>query len=46
MNHSNKFDDVLVFLKTIDDEIKGIEQILEKHGASYTPGRFPKWKRN
>ncbi len=43
---ANKFDDVLVFLKSIDDEMKQIEQILEEHGAPYTPGRFPQWKQN
>jgi hypothetical protein len=43
---ANKFDDVLVFLKSIDDEIVQIELILEEHGASYTPGRFPEWRRN
>ena len=35
---ANKFDDVLVFLKSIDDEIKQIELILEEHSAPYTPG--------
>ena len=45
-NAAGKFDDVLVFLKSIDDEIKQIEQILEKYGAPYTPGRFPEWKNN
>jgi hypothetical protein len=43
---ASKFDDVLVFLKTIDDEIIQIELILEEHGAPYTPGRFPDWKKN
>jgi len=43
---ANKFGDVLVFLKSIDDEIIQIEQILEEHGAPYTPGRFPQWKQN
>jgi len=43
---ANKFGDVLVFLKSIDDEMKQIELILEKHGAPYTPGRFPQWKQN
>jgi len=43
---ANKFDDVLVFLKNIDEEIKQVEQILEEHGAPYTPGRFPEWKKN
>lgn len=43
---ANKFDDVLVFLKSIDDKIKQVELILEGHGATYTPGRFPEWRRN
>jgi hypothetical protein len=43
---ANKFDGVLVFLKTIDDEIKQVELILEEQGAPYTPGRFPKWRKN
>jgi photosystem II stability/assembly factor-like uncharacterized protein len=43
---ANKFDDVLVFLKSIDDEVKQIENVLEKHGAPYTPGRFPEWRKN
>ncbi len=43
---ANKFDEVLVFLKSLDDEIKQIEQILEEHGAPYTPGRFPEWRKN
>ena len=43
---ARKFDDVLVFLKSIDEEVKQIEQILEQHGAPYTPGRFPDWKKN
>jgi len=28
------------------DEIKQIELILEKHGAPYTPGRFPEWRKD
>jgi hypothetical protein len=28
------------------DEVKQIEQILEQHGAPYTPGRFPEWRKN
>ena len=43
---ASKFDDVLIFLKTIDDEIKQVEFILEEHGAPYTPGRFPEWRKN
>ena len=46
MNRLSKFDEVLVFLKSIDEEVKQIEQILEEHGAPYTPGRFPEWMKN
>ncbi len=42
---ANKFGDVLVFLKSIDHEIKQIERILEEYGAPYTPGRFPEWEK-
>jgi hypothetical protein len=42
---AGKFDEVLVFLKSIDDEIKQVELILEEHGAPYTPGRFPDWRK-
>ena len=40
MNRLSKFDEVLVFLKSIDDEIKQVELILEKHGAPYHPEDF------
>jgi len=43
---AGKFDKVLVFLKSIDDEIKQVELILEQRGAPYTPGRFPEWGKN
>jgi photosystem II stability/assembly factor-like uncharacterized protein len=41
-----KFDDVLAYLKSIDNEMKQIEQKLEEQGAPYTPGRFPEWRKN
>jgi hypothetical protein len=41
MNRSSNFDDVLVFLKSIDNEVKQIEYTLNEHVAPYTPGRFP-----
>ncbi len=41
---AGKFDDVLVLLKSIDNDIKKIEGTLEEHGAPYTPGRFPEWR--
>ncbi len=42
---SNKFDDLLVSLKSIDTNINGIESNLEKLGAPHTPGRFPIWNK-
>lgn len=41
---ASQFADVLASLQQIDDEIKQLEQTLEKYGAPYTPGRLPKWK--
>jgi hypothetical protein len=46
MNHLSKFEDVVASLKSIDDEIKQVEKILEEHCAPYTPGRFPEWRRD
>ncbi len=43
MNRSSNFDDVLIFLKSIDNEVKQIEDTLEEHGTPYAPGRFPEW---
>ena len=43
---AGKFDDILVTLKLVDDEIKLVEDELEKSGAPYTPGRFPEWRKN
>ena len=43
---AGKFDDVLEYLKSIDTEIKQVEQILEEQRAPYTPGRFPGWRKN
>jgi len=40
---ADKFDEILVSLKSIDNEIKQVESDLEKYGAPYTPGRFPEW---
>lgn len=31
-------------LKAIADEVKRVEDMLEKSGAPYTPGRLPEWK--
>ena len=42
---ASKFDEILVSLKIIDDEIESLELILEGSGAPYTPGRFPEWRK-
>lgn len=41
-----KCGELLLSLKSIDNEIESIESLLEKHGAPYTPGRFPNWRKN
>ncbi len=43
---ANQFGGLLAKLKSIDEEVKSLESILEKYGAPYTPGRFPEWKKN
>ncbi|MBT8392435.1 MAG: glycosyl hydrolase [Ignavibacteria bacterium] len=43
---AGKFGEILNSLKLIDDDIKQVEDELEKSGAPYTPGRFPEWRRN
>ncbi len=42
----SKFGKILTSLKSVDGDIKGIETVLNKYGAPYTPGRFPEWKKN
>jgi photosystem II stability/assembly factor-like uncharacterized protein len=42
---ANQFDELLVELKSVDSNIKIIEDTLEKLGAPYTPGRFPNWRK-
>ncbi len=42
---ASQFDELLLELKSSDDEIKLIEHKLEKYGSPYTPGRFPVWKK-
>jgi hypothetical protein len=36
---------LLASLKSIDDRVRNIENLLEKSGAPYTPGRFPTWRK-
>lgn len=41
---SKQFTPVYNELKAIAEEIKKLEDVLEKSGAPYTPGRMPEWK--
>ena len=43
---SDQFGGLLNTLKSIDQEVKGVESKLEKFSAPYTPGRFPEWKKD
>jgi photosystem II stability/assembly factor-like uncharacterized protein len=40
------FEAILNSLRSVSEEIKLIEGILEKFKAPYTPGRFPEWRKN
>jgi len=43
---AGKFDDISNSLKSIDLQVKQVEDTLEEYGAPYTPGRFPQWNKN
>ena len=43
---AKQFTPVYLELKAIDEEIKKLENLLEKSNAPYTPGRLPEWKGN
>jgi len=43
---AGKFDEVSASLKSIDTNVKQVEDTLEQYGAPYTPGRFPEWNKN
>ena len=40
------FEAILNSLRSVTDEIKQVESLLEKYKAPYTPGRLPDWKKN
>lgn len=40
-----KFGEVLTALQQISEDMKQVEDTLEKYGAPYTPGRLPKWSK-
>ena len=41
---SKLFTPAYTSLKAVGEEIKKLEDLLEKSGAPYTPGRLPEWK--
>jgi chromosome segregation ATPase len=41
---AQQFAPLLAEVKAVGDEVKRIENLLEKSGAPYTPGRVPDWK--
>src|ERR1035437_197062 len=41
---AQQFGPLLAEVKAVGEEVKRIENILEKSGAPYTPGRVPDWK--
>jgi photosystem II stability/assembly factor-like uncharacterized protein len=41
---SEEFNLVLAAIKSVDEDIKKVETILEQNNAPYTPGRLPDWK--
>lgn len=43
---ASKFEAILSSLKSINDEIKQVESVLERSGAPFTPERFPEWRNN
>ena len=43
---AGKYDELSSSLKSIDLQVKQVEDSLEEYGAPYTPGRFPEWKKN
>ena len=43
---AGKFDELSASLRSIDTNVKQVEDTLEKYGAPYTPGRFPEWKKS
>ncbi len=43
---AEKFDELKNLIKTIDENIKQVEETLERFNAPYTPGRLPDWKKD
>ena len=43
---ADEFEGVLNALRSVTEDIKQAEAVLEKYKAAYTPGRLPDWKKN
>ncbi len=43
---AGKYDELSASLRSIDTNMKQIEDTLEQYGAPFTPGRFPEWKKS
>ena len=41
---AQQFAPILGETKAVGEEVKRIENLLEKNGEPYTPGRVPEWK--
>jgi hypothetical protein len=42
---ADQFGAILESLRSVTDDIKQLESLLEKYKAPYTPGRLPDWKK-
>lgn len=40
------FEAILISLRSVTEDIRQVEGILERYKAPYTPGRLPEWKKN
>jgi photosystem II stability/assembly factor-like uncharacterized protein len=43
---ADMFGNILESLRSITDQVKQVEDLLERYKAPYTPGRLPDWKKN
>jgi hypothetical protein len=43
---ADNFGAILEALRSVTEEIKQVENLLEKYKAPYTPGRLPDWKKD
>lgn len=43
---ADNFESILDSLRSVTEDIKRVENLLDKYKAPYTPGRLPDWKKN